>query len=62
MTEEINDENPEWDGSEAELVSDDDAEEYEIPETGIKLSYRSLLPVYDSCYMDSSAFTYEKYG
>ena len=39
MTEEINDENPEWDGSEAELVSDDDAEEYEIPETGIKLSY-----------------------
>ena len=37
--EEKNDENPEWDGSEAELVSDDDAEEYEIPETGIKLSY-----------------------
>ena len=34
-----NDENPEWDGSEAEYVSDDDAEEYEIPETGIKLSY-----------------------
>lgn len=33
------DENPEWDGSEAELVADDDAEEYEIPETGIKLSY-----------------------
>ena len=39
MTEEINDENPEWDGSEAELVSDDDAEEYEITEKGIKLSY-----------------------
>ena len=33
------DENPEWDGSEAELVADDDAEEYEIPETGIRLSY-----------------------
>ncbi len=33
------DENPDWDGSEAELVADDDAEEYEIPETGIKLSY-----------------------
>lgn len=32
-------ENPEWDGSEAEYVSDDDAEEYEIPETGIKISY-----------------------
>ena len=34
-----NEENPEWDGSEAEFVSDDDAEEYEIPETGIRLSY-----------------------
>lgn len=34
-----NDENPEWDGSEAEYVSDDDAEEYEIPETGVRLSY-----------------------
>jgi hypothetical protein len=36
-------ENPDWDGSESELVSDDDAEEYEIPETGIKISY-SLTP------------------
>ena len=35
----INEDNPEWDGSEAELVADDDAEEYEIPETGIKISY-----------------------
>lgn len=34
-----NEKNPEWDGSEAEFVSDDDAEEYEIPETGIKISY-----------------------
>ena len=34
-----NDENPDWDGSESELVADDDAEEYEIPETGIKISY-----------------------
>ena len=33
------DENPQWDGSESELVADDDAEEYEIPETGIKISY-----------------------
>lgn len=33
------DENPEWDGSEAEYVSDDEAESYEIPETGIRLSY-----------------------
>lgn len=31
--------NPEWDGSESELVTDDDAEEYEIPETGIRISY-----------------------
>ncbi len=35
----VNEDNPEWDGSEAELVADDDAEEYEIPETGIRLSY-----------------------
>ena len=34
-----NEDNPEWDGSEAELVSDDEAEEYEIPETGIRISY-----------------------
>ncbi len=34
-----NDDNPEWDGSEAEFVRDDDAEEYEIPETGYKISY-----------------------
>lgn len=33
------DENPEWDGSEAEYVSNDDAEKYEIPETGVRLSY-----------------------
>ena len=33
------DDNPEWDGTEGELVSDDDAEEYEIPETGYKISY-----------------------
>ena len=36
-------ENPDWDGSESKLVSDDAAEEYEIPETGIKISY-SLTP------------------
>ncbi len=37
--EKVNEDNPEWDGSEAEFVSDDDTEEYEIPETGFKLSY-----------------------
>lgn len=36
---EENEENPEWDGSEAEFVEDDSSAEYEIPETGIKLSY-----------------------
>ena len=35
----IHKDNPEWDGSESELVADDDAESYEIPETGIKISY-----------------------
>ncbi len=35
----IHEENPEWDGSESELVADDDAESYEIPETGIKIAY-----------------------
>jgi len=40
MIEQIpHDENPGWDGSESELVADDDAEEYEIPETGIRISY-----------------------
>lgn len=29
----------EWDGSEAELVLDDDAADYEEPQTGVKLSY-----------------------
>jgi len=35
----ISEDNPEWDGSESGLVADDDAEEYEIPETGIKISF-----------------------
>lgn len=40
MTEElVHEDNPEWDGSESELVADDDAEEYEIPATGIRISY-----------------------
>ena len=34
-----NEDNPGWDGSESELVADDDAEDYEIPETGIRISY-----------------------
>ena len=33
------DDNHQWDGSESELVADDEAEEYEIPETGIKISF-----------------------
>ncbi len=37
--EKVNEDNPEWDGSEAEFVSEDDTEEYEIPETGFRLSY-----------------------
>ncbi|HEX3039629.1 MAG TPA: hypothetical protein VHP54_04995 [Caproiciproducens sp.] len=32
-------ENVEWDGSEAELVADEDASEYEEQQTGIKLGY-----------------------
>ncbi len=32
-------ENVEWDGSEAELVADEDASEYEEQQTGIKLKY-----------------------
>lgn len=34
-----NGEPPQWDGSEAELVADEDAAEYEEQHTGIKLSY-----------------------
>lgn len=33
------DDSNQWDGSESTLVADDDAEKYEIPETGIKLSF-----------------------
>ncbi len=33
------DDSNQWDGSESTLVADDDAEQYEIPETGIKLSF-----------------------
>ena len=49
----VNEENPEWDGSEAELVSDDDAEEYEIPETGIKLSFVMTVEEMYSCLYHS---------
>ena len=37
--EENEEEAVEWDGSEAELVLDDDAADYEEPQTGVKLSY-----------------------
>ncbi len=45
--------NPGWDGSEAEFVSDDDAEEYEIPETGIKISYVMTKEEMYSCLYHS---------
>jgi hypothetical protein len=38
-TAEEEEENVEWDGSEAELVADEDASEYEEQQTGIKLKY-----------------------
>lgn len=51
-----NSENPEWDGSEAEFVRDDDAEEYEIPETGIRLSYVLTFEEVYSCLYHSNMF------
>lgn len=50
------DENPGWDGSEAELVSDDDAEDYEIPETGIRLSYTLKREEIYSCLYHSPMY------
>lgn len=52
----VNEDNPEWDGSESELVADDDAEEYEIPETGIKLSYVLTEEEMYNCLYNSSFY------
>ncbi len=49
-------ENPEWDGSEAEFVEDDSSAEYEIPETGIKLSYALTKEEMYSCLNHSDMF------
>lgn len=48
--------NPEWDGSEAEFVEDDDFAEYEIPETGIKLSYVLTQDEMYRCLYHSNSF------
>lgn len=48
--------NPEWDGSEAEFVEDDDSAEYEIPETGIKLSYVLTQDEMYRCLYHSNSF------
>lgn len=49
-------ENPEWDGSEAEFVEDDDSAEYEIPETGIKLSFVLTPDEMYKCLYHSNMF------
>lgn len=49
-------ENCEWDGSEAESVEDDDAEEYEIPMAGIKLSYVLTAEEYFKCLKHSGMY------
>lgn len=51
-----NEDNPEWDGTEGELVSDDDAEEYEIPETGYKISYVLTQEEMYQCLYHSNMF------
>ena len=48
--------NPEWDGTETELVEDDDSAEYEIPETGIKLSYVLTQDEMYQCLYHSNSF------
>ncbi len=50
------DDNPEWDGTEGELVSDDDAEDYEIPETGYKISYVLTQDEMYQCLYHSNMF------
>lgn len=49
-------ENPEWDGSEAEFVEDDESPDYEIPETGIKLSYSLTQEEMYKCLYNSNIF------
>lgn len=51
-----NEDNPEWDGTEGEFVSDDDAEEYEIPETGYKISYILTQDEMYKCLYHSNMF------
>lgn len=46
----------EWDGSEAKFVEDDDAEEYEIPMSGIKLSYTITAEEYFKCLKHSGIY------
>lgn len=45
-----------WDGSEAELVEDEDAEEYEIPMAGIKVSYTLTEEEYLNCLKHSDIY------
>lgn len=45
-----------WDGSEAELVEDDDAEDYEIPMAGIKVSYVLTEEEYFKCLKHSGMY------
>lgn len=54
--EEDEEKNQEWDGSEAEFVEDDDAEEYEIPMAGIKLSYVLTEEEYLKCLKHSEMY------
>lgn len=46
----------EWDGSEAEFVEDEDAEEYEIPMAGIKISYALTKEEYYKCLSHSNLY------
>lgn len=54
--EEDEEEGRDWDGSEAELVEDDDAEEYEIPLAGIRLSYVLTPEEYFKCLQHSGIY------
>lgn len=50
----------EWDGSESELVEDDDAAEYEEHHTGIKLSYTLKDKEIYSCLTHGSSYKNKK--
>lgn len=60
LPEEKQNKDHQWDGSEAELVEDDDAAEYEEHHTGIKLCYTLQPKEIHSCILNSETYKERK--